>query len=251
MLIYIPTLGRVGRQATYNALPPKLQSRALLVVPATERTAHGKLPVIVCPKHGIGAVRQWIIDRHDGEKLVMLDDDLKFATRRQDDPTKFLPATPTDVARMFRALEDHLDAYTHASICTREGGNRKLNGYEYDTRMLRVLGYNVPKFRKAKVKYDRVPVMEDFDVTLQLLRAGHRNIVLCSWVQDQGSSNAAGGCSTYRTMEVQRQGAEKLKALHPEFVTIVTKPPIKSGWNQQERTDVVIQWKKAYGSSQK
>lgn len=246
--IYIPTLGRVGKQATFNALPTLLQQRAVLVCPHVEAHHHTGLPTIGSTAKGIGGVRQWILDQHNGDKLVMLDDDLKFCTRRKDDPTKFVPATPKDVMAMFTALEFVLDKYTHASICTREGGNRKLNSHEFNARMLRVLAYN--KDKMPKVRYDRVPVMEDFDVTLQLLRAGHGNVVLCRWAQDQGMSNAAGGCSTYRTMEVQKQGAEKLKALHPEFVTLVTKQT-KTAWGGQARTDVVIQWKKAYGSSGK
>jgi hypothetical protein len=90
--------------------------------------------------------------------------------------------------------------------------------------------------------------MEDFDVTLQLLRKGHRNAVLNQWAQDQGTSNAPGGCSTYRTPEVQAAGAYGLQKLHPDFVTVVDKET-KQAWGGGVRKDVRIAWKKALESS--
>lgn len=246
--IYIPTLGRVGKQHTYTHLPKKWKVRATLVVPKAEAKAHGDIPVIVCPVSGIGKVRQWILQQHEGDKLAMLDDDIRFDVRRTDELTKFKPATESDIDAMFKELERVLGKYAHAGVTAREGGNRHIVEYMESTRMLRLLAYNVDKFKKLGVKYDRLPVMEDFDVTLQLLRKGHPNIVLNAWVQGQGMSGAAGGCSTYRTMEVQKQGAEGLKKLHPEFVKIVEKTT-KGAWGGATRTDVIISWKKAYESS--
>lgn len=246
--LYIPTLGRVGRQHTYSHLPKKWKAHTTLVVPKAEAKAHGDTPVIVCPMSGIGNVRQWIITQHSGDKLAMLDDDIRFDVRRTDEPTKFKPATETDIDAMFKELERVLGKYTHAGVTAREGGNRHVVEYMESTRMLRLLAYNVTKFKGLGARYNRLPVMEDFDVTLQLLRKGHPNIVLNRWVQGQGMSGAVGGCSTYRTMEVQKQGAEGLKKLHPDYVKLVEKTT-KNAWGGGTRTDVVISWKKAYESA--
>jgi hypothetical protein len=88
--------------------------------------------------------------------------------------------------------------------------------------------------------------MEDFDVTLQLLTKGFSNFNISTIIQGQGSSNAAGGCSTYRDAQRQAEGAHGLAALHPEFVRVRTKKTNWSGWGSAERTDVTISWKKAY-----
>ena len=57
-----------------------------------------------------------------------------------------------------------------------------------------------------------------------------------------------GGCSTYRTMELQGAAAEKLAAKHHPFVKVVIKKT-KTAWGGAERKDVIVQWKKAYQSA--
>jgi hypothetical protein len=247
--LYIPTLNRVGHQTTYKNLPRKWQKRTVLVVGKEEAKAHGDIPTLVTPAKGIGKVRQWIIEQHSGDKLAMLDDDLRFDVRRNDDRTKFKPATEDDVDQMFSALEEMLSPkIPHGGVTAREGGNRHVDDWLECTRMLRVLAYHVPTFRKAGADYARLKVMEDFDVTLQLLRMGYPNRLLNNWVQGQSMSGAPGGCSTYRTLDVQKAGAEGLHKLHGDFVKLVEKTT-KTAWGGATRTDVMVFWKKAYESS--
>ena len=253
--IYIPTLNRVGKQHTFQHLPEKLKKQTTLVCPLNEVKLHTALNyqnVLGCAAKGIGKTRQYILEHaaaNGYDKIVMLDDDLRFDWRRLDERGKFYVATEAQVLELFKSIETNLKNYVHVGVLAREGGNRCPTEFMKNTRMLRVLAYNVPKFFAAEVRYDRLPVMEDFDVTLQLLRKGFPNLLLCNWVNGQGSSNAAGGCSTYRTMEVQEMGAKMLAKKHPEFVKLVRKQT-KAAWNGQERTDVMIQWKKAFESSQ-
>jgi len=46
-------------------------------------------------------------------------------------------------------------------------------------------------------------------------------------------------------MEVQSQGAERLKELHPDVVEVVEKET-KTAWGGATRKDVKVQWKKAF-----
>jgi hypothetical protein len=248
MEVFIPTLGRPTRQETWKNLPPSVQERTKLLINADDDVAYGFYPRIVLPSdcRGIGKVRQWVVE-NAGPKVVMLDDDLRFAIRRNDDPTKFRDATSEQVATMFKSISAALDVYAHVSVSTREGGNRCIEDYVWDTRLLRVLAYRTDVLRNEDISFDRIPVMEDFDVTLQLLRKGYSNVAINWMVQDQLGSNLAGGCSTYRSPELQAAAAHGLKLLHPNFVTVVTKQT-KTAWQGQERTDVKIQWKKARDS---
>jgi hypothetical protein len=253
--IYIPTLARTDNQITLHNLPNLVLEDVVLVVDKKDRIPFGGASTILtCPAHGIGKVRQWIIDNHDvkkyGRSLLMLDDDLSFAVRRKDDPTKFLPSTAADVIAMLNETADMAQEYAHGGILSREGGNRVLSNYKENSRNLRALFYDVTIMRKLDIRFDRIPVMEDFDVALQLLRAGYQSITVARYVQDQIRSNAPGGCSTYRTREVQRKGALGLQKLHPQFVKTVEKTT-KTAWNGETRTDVMVQWKKAYESSQR
>lgn len=254
MQIFIPTYGRADRQHTYNHLPKSLQKRTTLVVQDRERHLYGDYPTMVLPKkiQTIAPTRQYIMERADSEGLTeicMLDDDLRFDARRMDDNGKFLVATDKQVEALFKRIEKELDNYAHVGVLAREGGNRVLEPTRECTRMMRVLAYHVRTFKEEKIKFDRLPLQEDFDVTLQLLRKGYPNLVLCEWVQGQGTSNAKGGCSHFRTIEMHNENAKKLAKLHAPFVKIVEKQT-KGAWNGQARLDVHVQWKKAFESSQ-
>jgi hypothetical protein len=257
MLIAIPSRARAAQvNHTFERLPPALQAQAVFFVPKAEVPEYaarfGNMAVQGVKVDGIGKTRQFILDyamaNITNRKVTMLDDDLAFFVRRTDEPTKLEKATPADVKKLFARLENKLNKHAHAGVAAREGANRCVDDFLYNTRMLRVLSYNAEVLKREKIRYDRLPVMEDFDVTLQLLRKGYSNVVLNQWAQDQGTSNAPGGCSTYRTPEVQAAGAYGLAELHPEFVTVVQKET-KTAWGGGTRTDVRIAWKKAYDSA--
>lgn len=255
MKIYIPTYGRADRQYTYEHLPQSLQKRTTLVVQHRERDLYKQFPnVHVLPKsiETVAPTRQHIMKKAHAageKKVVMLDDDLRFDWRRLDDGGKFLGATDAQVEELFEAIEESLNDYAHVGVLSREGGNREPNATKECTRMMRVLAYHVPTFTAEKIKFDRLPLQEDFDVTLQLLRKGHPNLVLCQWVNGQGTSGAKGGCSHFRTMEMHNENVLKLAKLHAPFVKVVEKET-KGAWGGGKRLDVIVQWKKAFESSQ-
>lgn len=97
--------------------------------------------------------------------------------------------------------------------------------------------------------------MQDLDLGLSVLRRGGHSAVLYHWAQGHTSSNAPGGCSTYRTQATQQASAERLHALHPEFVRLVTKRTAGSSWagatdGAGTRTDVVVSWRRAFEAGQ-
>lgn len=253
MEIFIPTYGRHDRQHTFNHLPEKLKVVTKLVVQHREKSLYKNYPHIILPKsiETVAPARQWIMDtayKSGLKDVCMLDDDLRFDKRRMDEKGKFYVATDKEILDLFKAIEKNLKKYAHVGVLAREGGNRIQTSTVECTRMMRVLAYDVQKFKKEKVRFDRLPLQEDFDVTLQLLRKGHPNLVLCEWVQGQGTSNASGGCSHFRTIEMHNNNAQRLAELHKPFVTVVEKQT-KGAWNGESRLDVMVQWKKAFASS--
>ena len=253
MLIFIPTYGRHDKQHTYNHLPAELRQRTMLVVQHRERHMYPGYNITVLPKNieTITPTRQYILKKlmTKGGKFVMLDDDLRFDYRRMDERGKFYVATEKQIIKLFKTIEKNLDKYAHGGVLAREGGNRVLQATRECTRMMRVLAYNADVLHKEKIKFDRLPLQEDFDVTLQLLRKGYPNLVLCEWVNGQGTSNAKGGCSTFRTIEMHNENVRRLAEIHHPFVSIVEKQT-KGAWGGKARLDVMVQWKKAYLSSQ-
>lgn len=248
MDIVILSSGRPLRQPTYDSLPLALQKRTKLLVPFDEKDSYKNYPVLTNPAivRDVTAARQWLVE-NTSDKLCMLDDDLTFAKRRIDNPTKFVEAAPHDIEDMFRDIETELDTYPHVGVASREGGNRNIQNYLYNTRAMRVLACRASTLRAEEIRYDRLKLMSDFDVTLQLLRKGYDTCVINWMVNNQAGSNAAGGCSQYRTTEMQEIDAHKLFELHPEFVKLSTKQTKQKGmW--AERTDVTCYWKKARAS---
>lgn len=251
MEIYIPTRGRVY-QETFTNLPPEIKKKIHFVVPHEEasRWGDGESRYLHSPLgvHGIGPTRQWIIDQAQDKKIVMLDDDLVFATRREDEPAKFRPSMDQELRLLFNSIDVHLDNFAHVGVSTREGGNRDTSALVFNTRLLRILAYRTDVLKREKVRFDRLEFMEDFDVTLQLLRKGYPNVKINWIVHNQRSSNAPGGCSAYRNLKGQSNAAFGLAALHSSFVSVVQKTT-KTAWNGATRDDVIIQWKRAFNSA--
>jgi hypothetical protein len=191
--------------------------------------------------------------------VCLLDDDLQFYRRKSVDDWHLAQEPRMDIAdEMLKHLERTLeDGYVHCGVSPREGNNRIEKLALTATRMMRVLCYDFGEMRKLGVKFDRLPVMSDFDMTLQLLRLGRPNHVSFYFAQGQyGGSNTKGGCSAYRTPEMLASAATALASLHPGFVRLVEKE--SKNWEHKTsgafggtRTDVTISWKKAYESSTK
>lgn len=248
MKIFIPTFGRSDYQVTWENLPHAVKFRTRLVVQYREENRYDeKYPLIVLPDNirSIGPTRQWLIDNFPDEKILMLDDDLDFAVRRSDEPTKFRAATERDMLLLLDNIQLVMDeGYKMVGVSGREGANRDTSQFKTITRQLRVHALDAGFFKEKNIRFDRIPFMEDFDATLQLLELGYANRVLNGWVHNQrGGSNAPGGCSVTRTIAAHNEAAKELKRLHPKYVRVVEK---ESGNWGDSRLDVHISWKKAY-----
>lgn len=251
MRILIPTYGRHDRQITLWGLPQKYREQTELIV--QEREAHLYDTVarkLVLPNsiRDIGSTRQWITQNIPDSKVIQLDDDLVFARRRTDDPSKFRSITESDFDDMFQFIEEALEDYAHVGVAAREGGNRNVDLFTYNTRMMRVLAYRLDVLRKENIRHDRLTDVEDFDANLQLLRKGYDNCVVNSFCHNQGGSGTDGGCSVYRTDESHSRNVRQLAELHAPFVKVVQKTT-KTSWGGKTRDDVIIRWKAARESA--
>lgn len=249
MDIVIPTMGRINQQDTWESLKGSGYS-IVLACPEDEVASHearGR-PVLPIPNciQGIAATRHAILETC-GEKVVMMDDDLTFAVRREDEPDKFRPAKATDITEMLRRLSSLLDTYGHASIAMREGGNRQTKPVLHCSRVARVIAYRKKAYFASGADFRNSTVMDDFEVTLHMLTRGWKSAILNTHVQNQRSSGAPGGASLYRDLAMHADAARKLASRYPKFVKAVQKTT-KTAWGGATRTDVLVQWKKAYES---
>lgn len=256
LLVMIPTHNRVNRQITLNSIPSSWMHRTLLVCSHGQRKeykkAHGYVPIIEAPSSvtTIAAKRAWMIEwAHENgvEKILMLDDDLRFARRVFEDTDdggftfKLRKADGRDVAWAFGKVEKLLGKFAHVGIGPRQGNNG-LTAYRRwnpNYRMIYALGYHVPTLIKS-CKLGRIEHREDMDMCLQLLTKGYENRVLIEVVVDQ-TYNGPGGARDERTMEKSNADAEKLAKWFPEFVKVVERDYKQS----IKRREVTVAWKKA------
>ena len=261
MRVYVPTYKRLDRQPTATSLVTAGVNVALVVRPeeapqAVEVAANltksgpGVVSVAVLPPgtENIGQTRQWIMENATEEVVIMMDDDLAFACRgkRDDNPLYLSPCENDDVYTMVWWLWNiYQTDYRLAGISAREGNNRKTEEFEHCARMMRAWAIHRQTFFDIGARFDNLPCIEDFDVILHFLVNGHENIINNTYTTNQAGSNVAGGCSTYRTIEVQADAARALQAKYPGIVKAVEKTT-KGAWGGGTRTDVNIQWKKAF-----
>lgn len=248
MKIIIPTKGRVTSQFTLKNLPPELHADVILVAPEKEGWRHkANFPNVEFlaqpdPAMGIAEKRKWIVESLGFEKLVMLDDDLRFSQRRLDDTSLFVKATMDETRTAFRELREVLsEDVPHAGFSARGGGinaQAQEGGWQAGKRMMYVLGYHTPTVL-ANAEFGRVPTHEDMDICLQLLTKGLKNLVNFSFVVDQ-KFGSPGGCTDERTVESNNVDVLTLAQLHPGYVRVVEKAYLTS----VSRLEVVCQWKK-------
>lgn len=253
----MPSLGRANLGLTGTLAQLLEQDNLFLVVAPDEVRSYreatdDRVSILSCPVQGdIAATRRWIgqwAQQLNFRKFVVMDDDLGLLVRRSPETWQLRQSSLDEVGDMLRTIEGLLDEYAHVGVSAREGNNRAGEGdaplLQENTRTYRVLAYQTDMF--LGVEHGRVRVMEDFDVNLQLLRQGHKNACLFYWAQGQKMTNAPGGCSTWRTHEVHEESARRLAELHPGLVSLREKHNKTDADGFGTRTEVTIQWKRAY-----
>lgn len=249
-MIIIPTRGRLNFQHTLKRLPPKLHKMTQVVCPSDEVAAHKKnWPLITVTKQPddnmtIAKKREWIIKKAKSDKILMLDDDLEFFAKRDDDPTRMLPATPEQITWWIKDLFKKLGPkIPHAGFGPKLMNNQMPAGWKSPGRMIYSLGYYLPVVRK-ECELGRIETREDMDITLQLLRKGYPNAV-CYTIACGQTYGRDGGCSGQRTLEGSNADAHKLAELHQGYVKVVQRD-----YKGNPRQEVICSWLKALSHGQ-
>jgi hypothetical protein len=247
-VIIIPSTGRATlRDGTIASLA---HLRPLIVCPDAERLAYvAAWPGLTCipfTAPTLSLVIQHILDVANQPRIIVCDDDLKFAMRRGAGTT-LSSASVSDITDaidwVYRALATH----AHAGISARFGNNTVDANVKTIGPIRSILGLRVDVLRAHGVRADRLPSKADYDLTLQLLELGYANVINYRYTHDQvGGPSLPGGCTSYRGNAMHTEAAVGLAKLHPDVVTTVVKDAKQ--WDGMARTDVRVQWKKAYES---
>lgn len=262
--IYIPSRGRFRPEDIEHGplplLPPDQLQHTTVVVPVQEAASykmslekkfHGSgLRLYSMDYSGIAEKRMRIgqVARERREPhFMMLDDDINFLRRSSSESAAQVTITDSgDVRMMLESVEWHLRAYNQVALGMREVNKTAMLGpsplREDCSRAIRAVAWVTSTF--CSLEHRRVQVMEDHDLTLQLLESGRPNAVLWYWMSGQRGTNTHGGCSSWRTLEVHNDAATTLHRLHPQVTRLRVKEN-KSGGAISTRLEVTIYWKKA------
>jgi len=244
LLIYIPTLGREGRQITLKSIPEEWKDRVFLVCPSAEN--HEWDNRIDVPEYCIGSVaktRQFILDSSESKFVGMLDDDLSFYERDSIILTK--TTRLESIEKYFSLMESWLmsgDVY-----CTQANSFMSHNNPEeyYYGKPSHSHFVNRDYLKSKDIRFDALSYFEDFHVPLSVLECGKRLRISGKYIAKEKEANASGGCSINRTADNNKTAMYKLQELHPKYVTLKEE---EGATNQNLVVDLKmrISFKKAY-----
>lgn len=250
--IYIRTYKR-DKIVTFQYIPPEWYPYTRLVVQERDKDRVKDSPVekLVLPPEvdNLGKTMDWLMANCPTKKMLSLDDDITVNVLKNFNQYNLRGITPEEMHEALVRCAFMLDIYPHFGAGDRREAHIKyLHRILECTRCNRWHGFNVEFFRKncPDFRFASVPNIEDYNMILYLLTHGYPNAIDCQlYIGDAFGSNSPGGCHDLREELGDGYDAKALQTLYPAFVSLETKETKTKGgiWN---RTDVRVQWKKAY-----
>lgn len=267
-IIVIPSSGRAGQLDTYKQLLGNVDCEVVLCVHEKEvenykigadRVHKGSqltlIPDILshrCQK--LPQIRDEIMRQMSNyETVIMIDDDFRFFKRGEE--RKLHQAKPEDMQGMIDTVLDELSPYNVGMTgVSMRGGNNRYPDVEPNYRINGFLAVKTAVYRvmeSHRVKFAEFDLAEDFWYCINLLNHCYELRTIFSYAYDQPQSGAAGGCSKYRTSEMQERVSREIHNRFPKYVR-VTEKKLKHGWGDigKFRYDLTIQWKKILTDAQ-
>jgi hypothetical protein len=254
--IYIPTLGRVNKQITYDAMPDWVKDMTYIVIQPQEevqfreRYPNSNIKVLPAYIKGICATRDWLIKDGGDDCYGMIDDDITFWKRNVDRTTGKKNAdksneafTDTDWKEMIQWVEDKWNqGYTIVGL-NKKGLPPANKEESINCRVMQSFWINGKNILINELVWE-LDYVEDIHFILQNLRMGRKTIVSDKFLYECGEYFADGGCQTAgRTME-DNKNMYRLAELYPNIIQFKNEWIEKqNGMKYQKHT---IQFKKAY-----
>ena len=228
MKIVIPSYKRAGRAGIISFIPESYHNKTYLFVRPEEvelyKEAYPTVNVITCDgvMDGIAETRQRIVETFIGEKIWMVDDDLRLFK-------SFIVKTKggnNEVATKHHITEEEfyefidrmnllLETYHWGSVHQKKFPLQNMNHYPLKINSFNRSNYfyDLAAIKLEDIKFNDVTFAEDMYHWLELRTKGYQFAVMTDFIIRVGKkSNAAGGCSTYR--DITKQNEDILKIHH-------------------------------------
>lgn len=260
MRIVIPTYMREEEQVSFKWLHYRFKQDVTLCTDTTRveylRLCNPDAKVIdLGITDGIADTRQKLVDKFMGEKIFIVDDQVRFYQRT---PAKrIINITESGIQDMLKKVEDALDDYAWVGISDRAGNNRVSDSWSEVQRSYSCYGINTQMFADNDISFDGLykktgaKNFEDFYCLLSMFTKGMKNVVLYdySFYHQHGKK---GGNSEFRNNKTHQWCYQMLQQEFPDFVKLKYKK--NPNWTTEDgdnkRLESIISWKKAYESRQ-
>ena len=217
MLVYIPTLGREGKQITLESIPERWKEKVILVCPKEEK--HDWENRIDVPKECVGHInktRQWILEQSLDPHVGMLDDDLKFYQRDSEVLTK--RHRLDDAGPILDLMEQWLEeGEVYCGVSNSFMSHNNPSEYYYG-KPTHSLFADRDYLAQKNIKYTDIQFFSDFHVPMCVLESGRRLRYTGEFIAQEYKGNAPGGCSITRNSENLRKSMLQLVDMHPKYI---------------------------------
>lgn len=259
MNIYIMSRGRAGRVNTLKWIPKAWKDRTYIVCGEYEEKEYEKFYekdlILGAPQSvtNYSEKFQWLLNGggwDQNDKAIIIDDDLVFSSRSDPlAPNSLISIKdPEATVDMWERIESLLEEFALVGVHPRQMGQHAARPHVLNGRIICLQGVN--RRLIGQVKVDQFPILADVVLNCTLLARGQANAILTTFFQDHGPCQASGGCSSYRTHEMQRAAVEYLAQRYPGYVKVVPRVT-KDKWLANEqgiRYDYTCQWKALYAA---
>lgn len=255
-VFYIPTVGRADRQLTYKNFPSSWKDRTVLVIQEKEKDLYPQYQTLVLPSNitTLAPTKQFIIAQATTKRYGILDDDLSFVKLRMDwewpDKDITVPTKTKMLEKDFDAFEALVmdwmdrDEIVYCGMNTVWAFPIRNEVYQNYCRVSGNHFFNGPKFPYDEFDYTTFTTIEDYYLTLQMISKGIVPRVSHQFRIDPGTTQSAGGCANYRTLEMHNNDWRGLQAKYPQYITLKEKVAEDGIWKGMTKLSGSIQWKK-------
>ena len=255
--IYIPTLGRVNKQITYDAMPDWVKDMTYIVIQPQEeaqfreRYPNSNIKVLPAYIKGICATRDWLIKDGGDDCYGMIDDDITFWKRNVDRTTGKKNAdksneefTDTDWKEMIQWVEDKWNEGYAISGNRAKGLPPNPKDDMKFGKLVQVFWIDGSKIHRDNIVWE-IPFVEDVHFILQVLSMGGKTIVSDKYLFECDDYGNEGGCQmTGRTAQINLDNMNYLASLYPHIIKMKNEfLQLNDDLTYQKHT---IQFKKAY-----
>ena len=228
ILFFAPSFKRPDDVITHKYLP---YITYVVAEFEAEKYLANNYKVWVVPNEAQGnlcRIRNYILDNADSKKIIIVDDDMSFIGRWNNQKAKKLNADEVleFCENAFNLCDDLKIKYWGMNLLPDKGAYREYTPFSFTN----YIGGPFQAFNDLELRYDEnLPLKEDYDLSLQVLNKYRKTLRFNAYHYGVKQHINKGGCADYRT---KKREEEQFLLLQKKWGSkIVTRDKSSKGWD--------------------